>query len=142
DFPLALANVTSRKDGKTLYKPYVMLERKISGVDKDGKAFEGTIKVAVIGFTPPPILSWDKRWLDGKVDVQGVVEAAGNSNKLCRHGAVEVRPPKPCRALERSVLVQDDPFIDKGCPRQKIGEPGTGTAVFGKIHHLRPHVLR
>ena len=84
DFPLALANVTSRKDGKTLYKPYVMLERKISGVDKDGKAFEGTIKVAVIGFTPPPILSWDKRWLDGKVDVQGVVEAAGKYVPMAR----------------------------------------------------------
>jgi 2',3'-cyclic-nucleotide 2'-phosphodiesterase/3'-nucleotidase len=84
DFPLALANVTSRKDGQTLYKPYVMLERKITGVDKDGKTFEGKIKVAVIGFTPPPILSWDKRWLDGKVDVQGVVEAAGKYVPMAR----------------------------------------------------------
>jgi hypothetical protein len=53
-----------------------MLERTITGVDKDGKAFSGKIKVAVIGLTPTPILSWDKRWLDGKVDVQGVVETA------------------------------------------------------------------
>jgi len=75
-FPLVLSNVTSRKDGQTLYKPYVILERKIKGKDKDGKDIESTVKVAVIGFTPPPILSWDKRWLDGKVDVQGVVEAA------------------------------------------------------------------
>ena len=84
DFPLALANVSSRKDGQTLYKPYVMLERKITGVDKDGKTFEGKIKVAVIGFTPPPILSWGKRWLDGKVDVQGVVEAAGKYVPMAR----------------------------------------------------------
>lgn len=76
DFPLVLSNVTSKKDGQTLYKPYVILTRKIKGKDKDGKDIESTVKVAVIGFTPPPILSWDKRWLDGKVDVQGVVEAA------------------------------------------------------------------
>ena len=75
-FPLVLSNVTSRKDGQTLYKPYVILTRTVKGKDKDGKDIESTVKVAVIGFTPPPILSWDKRWLDGKVDVQGVVEAA------------------------------------------------------------------
>ncbi|MDD2991487.1 MAG: bifunctional 2',3'-cyclic-nucleotide 2'-phosphodiesterase/3'-nucleotidase [Zoogloea sp.] len=75
-FPLVLSNVTSRKDGQTLYKPYVILTRTVKGKDKDGKDIESTVKVAVIGFTPPPILSWDKRWLEGKVDVQGVVEAA------------------------------------------------------------------
>ncbi|GAB4087639.1 bifunctional 2',3'-cyclic-nucleotide 2'-phosphodiesterase/3'-nucleotidase [Hydrogenophaga soli] len=75
-FPLVLANVTSKKDGQTLYKPYTILTKKIAGKDKDGKAIESTVKVAVIGFAPPPILNWDKRWLDGKVDVQGVVETA------------------------------------------------------------------
>lgn len=76
EFPVVLANVTSTKDGKTLYKPYTIISKKISGKDKDGKTIESTVKVAVIGFVPPPILNWDKRWLEGKVEVQGVVEAA------------------------------------------------------------------
>ena len=75
-FPLVLANVTSKKDGAPLYKPYTLINKKVSAKDKDGKTIETTVKVAVIGFTPPAILQWDKRWLDGKVDVQGVVEAA------------------------------------------------------------------
>ncbi|MFZ5483447.1 MAG: bifunctional 2',3'-cyclic-nucleotide 2'-phosphodiesterase/3'-nucleotidase [Pseudomonadota bacterium] len=76
DFPLVLANVTSRKDGAPLYKPYTIIKKKVQGVDPNGKPVQATLKVAVIGFTPPPILAWDKRWLDGKVDVQGVVESA------------------------------------------------------------------
>lgn len=90
DFPLALANVTSRKDGNTLYPPYVMIDKKITGTDKDGKPFESTVKVAVIGFTPPGILAWDKRWLDGKVDVQGVVETAGKYVPMARAAGADL----------------------------------------------------
>ncbi|WP_240635956.1 bifunctional 2',3'-cyclic-nucleotide 2'-phosphodiesterase/3'-nucleotidase [Caldimonas tepidiphila] len=83
-FPLALSNVTSLKDGKPLFKPYVIVTKKISAKDKDGKNFETNLKVAVLGFTPPAILSWDKRWLDGKVEVQGVVEAAAKYVPMAR----------------------------------------------------------
>ena len=48
------------------------------------------MKVAVIGFAPPPILNWDKRWLDGKVDVQGVVEAATKYVPLARADGADI----------------------------------------------------
>jgi len=89
-FPLALANVTSKKDGKTLYKPYIILNKKVSAKDKDGKTIESTVKVAVIGFAPPPILLWDKRWLEGKVDVQGVVEAATKYVPMARADGADI----------------------------------------------------
>lgn len=89
-FPLVLANVSSKKDGATLYKPYTIINKKISGKDKDGKTIESTVKVAVIGFAPPPILAWDKRWLDGKVDVQGVVEAATKYVPLARAEGADI----------------------------------------------------
>ena len=106
NFPLVLANVTSRKDGQTLYKPYVILSRTLKGKDTNGKDIESTLKIAVIGFTPPPILSWDKRWLDGKVDVQGVVEAAQKYVAMARaegadlviaasHGGYDARSYSP-----------------------------------------------
>jgi 2',3'-cyclic-nucleotide 2'-phosphodiesterase/3'-nucleotidase len=89
-FPLVLANVTSKKDGQTLYKPYILLTKKVAGKDKEGKAIESTVKVAVIGFAPPPILNWDKRWLDGKVDVQGVVETAQKYVPMARAEGADV----------------------------------------------------
>ncbi len=89
-FPLVLANVTSKKDGAPLYKPYTILSKKVSAKDTDGKTIESTVKVAVIGFAPPPILNWDKRWLEGKVDVQGVVEAAQKYVPLARADGADI----------------------------------------------------
>jgi len=89
-FPLVLANVSSRKDGATLYKPYTIINKKVSAKDKDGKTIESTVKVAVIGFAPPPILLWDKRWLDGKVDVQGVVESATKYVPMARADGADI----------------------------------------------------
>ena len=56
----------------------------------------------------------------------------GGDHDLVAEGRQRLRP----------ILVEDDPLINKSCPRQKIGEPGIGTAVFGEIHHERTHVLR
>jgi 2',3'-cyclic-nucleotide 2'-phosphodiesterase/3'-nucleotidase len=76
DFPLVLANVFSAKTGKPLYAPWRILTRTIRVQAPDGSEREATIRVGVVGFTPPPILNWDKRNLEGKVTVMGVVEAA------------------------------------------------------------------
>ena len=55
-FSLVLANVSSKKDGATLYKPHTIISKKVSAKDKDGTTIESTVKVAVIGFAPPLIL--------------------------------------------------------------------------------------
>lgn len=76
NFPQVLANVLSSKDKNTLFKPYVILERMITATGPDGKTITAPIKVGVIGFTPPHILNWDKRWLEGKVYTDGIKEVA------------------------------------------------------------------
>ncbi|WP_280192646.1 bifunctional 2',3'-cyclic-nucleotide 2'-phosphodiesterase/3'-nucleotidase [Delftia sp. PS-11] len=75
-FPMALSNVYSSKTRQPLVQPYVILERKISARDKDGQAVELPIRIGVIGFTTPGIMSWDKRYLDGKLYTEGAVESA------------------------------------------------------------------
>lgn len=75
-YPMALANVISSKTKAPLVAPYVLLEREVSGTDSEGKAVKLPIKIGVIGFTTPGILGWDKRHLEGKVQVTGAVEAA------------------------------------------------------------------
>lgn len=76
DFPFVLANVFSVKTGQPLYAPWKILDRRIHVQAPDGSEHEATLRIGVIGFTPPPILQWDKRNLEGKVSVMGVVEAA------------------------------------------------------------------
>ncbi|MEW6371615.1 MAG: bifunctional 2',3'-cyclic-nucleotide 2'-phosphodiesterase/3'-nucleotidase [Pseudomonadota bacterium] len=75
-FPQVLANVYSVKTKQPLFEPWRIVEKKISGQDARGRKITATVKVGIIGFTPPTIMSWDKRWLEGKVYTTGVREAA------------------------------------------------------------------
>jgi 2',3'-cyclic-nucleotide 2'-phosphodiesterase / 3'-nucleotidase len=75
-FPIVLANVLSVKDRKPIFKPYVILNRTLKATGADGKAIDAPLKVGVIAFTPPKILDWDKRWLDGVVYTDGIKELA------------------------------------------------------------------
>ncbi len=75
-FPLVLANVLSVKDRKPLFKPYVVLNRTMKITDAKGNAVSAPIKIGVIAFTPPKIMDWDRRWLDGVVYTDGIKELA------------------------------------------------------------------
>ncbi|MGO4703101.1 bifunctional 2',3'-cyclic-nucleotide 2'-phosphodiesterase/3'-nucleotidase [Dyella sp. 2RAB6] len=75
-FPLVLANVFSTRDGAPIFKPWTVVEKSIQVVTPQGRTRSVPLRVGIIGFTPPPILEWDKQNLEGKVTVTGVVEAA------------------------------------------------------------------
>ena len=75
-FPQVLANVVSVKTGQPLFAPYKIITKTFSAVQPDGQTVQVPVKVGIIGFTPPTILAWDKRWLDGKVTTTGLVETA------------------------------------------------------------------
>jgi 2',3'-cyclic-nucleotide 2'-phosphodiesterase/3'-nucleotidase len=75
-FPLVLANVFSARDGQPIFQPWTVVTKTIDAYTADGSKLRVPLKVGIIGFTPPPIIDWDKRNLAGKVTVSGVVEAA------------------------------------------------------------------
>lgn len=75
-YPLVLSNVDSLETGKPVFKPWMILKRTLTATTPDGKTVTAPIRIAVIGFAPPPIMDWDKQHLQGKVRVLGVVEAA------------------------------------------------------------------
>jgi 2',3'-cyclic-nucleotide 2'-phosphodiesterase/3'-nucleotidase len=75
-FPQVLANVYSSKTHTQLFAPYRIISKKVSAVDANGKPVSALVKIGIIGFTPPTIVAWDKRWLEGKVTTEGVVETA------------------------------------------------------------------
>lgn len=75
-YPLVLSNVDSARDAKPIYPPWTMVEKTIAVTLPDGQTRRVPLRIAIIGFTPPPILEWDRHNLAGKVTVQGMVEAA------------------------------------------------------------------
>ncbi|MDJ0630399.1 MAG: bifunctional 2',3'-cyclic-nucleotide 2'-phosphodiesterase/3'-nucleotidase [Rhodobacter sp.] len=76
-FEVVLANVAKKqgagpRDDETLYDPYVILEKAVV----DGAGAMHRINVGIIGFTPPQIMNWDRRHLEGNVQVRDIVAAA------------------------------------------------------------------
>ncbi|MDI3338458.1 bifunctional 2',3'-cyclic-nucleotide 2'-phosphodiesterase/3'-nucleotidase [Defluviimonas aestuarii] len=77
NFPVVSANVaktlgaTPRED-ETLLKPYIILDREVT----DGTGTVHPIRVGLIGFVPPQIITWDRRHLEGKVETRDIVSAA------------------------------------------------------------------
>ncbi|OED48168.1 bifunctional 2',3'-cyclic-nucleotide 2'-phosphodiesterase/3'-nucleotidase [Leisingera sp. S232] len=77
DFPVVLSNVAKElgsgpRSDKPLFKPYTILEREM----EMGDGSKLPIKVGVIGFTPPQIMNWDRKHLEGKVQARDIVETA------------------------------------------------------------------
>jgi 2',3'-cyclic-nucleotide 2'-phosphodiesterase/3'-nucleotidase len=75
-FPQVLANVYSLKTKKPLFAPYRIIEKRVSAFDAKGRPIRATVRVGIIGFAPPTIMAWDKRWLEGRVYTQGLRETA------------------------------------------------------------------
>ncbi|NOD93618.1 bifunctional 2',3'-cyclic-nucleotide 2'-phosphodiesterase/3'-nucleotidase [Ruegeria sp. HKCCD4884] len=77
DFPVVLANVAKEKgasprEDKTFVQPYAILDREI----EVGDGTKHPIKIGVIGFTPPQIMNWDRKHLEGNVEARDIVETA------------------------------------------------------------------
>jgi 2',3'-cyclic-nucleotide 2'-phosphodiesterase / 3'-nucleotidase len=78
NFPFVCANLTkgqlaadATKD-ELFLKPYVIVDRKL----KDGAGAEHPIRIGLIGFVPPQIMTWDSRHLAGKAMTRDIVKAA------------------------------------------------------------------
>ena len=77
NFPVVNANVALElgsdptKD-KTLIPPYVILDHTVT----DGAGGAHPVKVGLIGFTPPQVMNWDRRHLEGNVQARDIVETA------------------------------------------------------------------
>ncbi|WP_299862919.1 bifunctional 2',3'-cyclic-nucleotide 2'-phosphodiesterase/3'-nucleotidase [uncultured Hoeflea sp.] len=78
NFPLVCANVTkgalaaNPRDDDLFFKPYIILDRTIT----DGAGQSHPIRIGVIGFVPPQIMTWDSRHLEGKAATRDIVKAA------------------------------------------------------------------
>ena len=134
-FPIVLANVVSVRTHKPLFAPYRIIERHVRAEDAAGQPVEATVKVGIIGFTTPTILSWDKRWLEGRVYTEGVVETARRYIPEMRkqgadvivaisHGGLDASPYSPTMENGNYYLAQ---------------VPGIDALLLGHAHQLFPN---
>ncbi|WP_299021463.1 bifunctional 2',3'-cyclic-nucleotide 2'-phosphodiesterase/3'-nucleotidase [uncultured Photobacterium sp.] len=72
DFPYVNANVYDLKTDKNLFTPYIIKTHTF----KDTDGVEHDVKVGYIGFVPPQIMIWDKKNLEGKVEVKDIKQTA------------------------------------------------------------------
>ncbi len=78
NFPLVCANLTkgalaaNARQDELFLKPYVILDRKV----KDGSGTEHQLRIGLIGFVPPQIMTWDAKNLAGKANARDIVKAA------------------------------------------------------------------
>jgi len=78
NFPFVCANLTkgalaaNPREDELFLKPYVILDKTI----KDGAGQEHPIRIGLIGFVPPQIMTWDSRHLTGKAMTRDIVKAA------------------------------------------------------------------
>ena len=68
DAPLLGANVVDATTGEPLHKPFTIVER-LPAANKP-------VKIGILGLTTPGSMVWDKAYLDGKVHIEDMVEAA------------------------------------------------------------------
>lgn len=66
-FPWLNANVKNASDGEPRFDPYLIEEMEIDGE---------TLKVGMIGFVPPQIMTWDRMHLEGHVEVDEIIDSA------------------------------------------------------------------
>lgn len=78
NFPMVCANVTkgalaaNPRDDQLFLKPYVIIDRSI----KDGAGTSNPIRIGLIGFVPPQIMTWDARHLAGNAATRDIVRTA------------------------------------------------------------------
>ncbi len=132
-YPLVLSNVYSKRDDQPIYPPYAVLERTLK-VQVDGKTIDAPIRIGIIGFTPPPIMMWDKRNLEGKVYTKGLVEAAREYLPKLRAQNVDFTIAISHGGIDRSQYTPDM----ENANLYLAQEPGIDVLLLGHSHTAFP----
>ena len=135
NFPLVLANVLSVKTGQPLFQPYAIIDKTVAATGPDGKAVTGSVKVGIIGFTPPTIMSWDKRWLDGQVFTTGLKEAAEKYVPEMRAKGADLVVVISHGGLDNSTYT---PTMENGSYHLST-VPGVDAMLIGHSHQVFPN---
>lgn len=134
-FPIVLSNVISLKTGKPLFAPYRIFDKRITATGPDGKPVQASVKVGIIGFTTPAIMGWDKRWLEGKVRMEGWREAAERYIPEMRAQGAELVVAIAHAGLDGALY---SPAMENGS-WHLAQVPGIDAMLIGHAHEVFPN---
>lgn len=136
NFPYVLSNVHAvdgdddPSNDRTYIQPYVILDRRV--MDDEGQWQD--IKVGVIGFTPPQIMSWDKENLEGRVTVRGIVETAEALVPEIREAGADI-----VVAIAHSGIASSHPDgLRENATAELAQVEGIDAILFGHAHSVFP----
>jgi len=131
-FPYVSANTTlDDGDGDLAndlpaFTPYVILERTFT----DDAGAKVALKVGVIGFVPPQIMTWDRHHLRGRITAQDIIESARRYVPEMRAKGADLVVAIPHSGFERGDLPR---FAENSVAR--LAEvPGIDAILFGHSH--------
>jgi len=126
--------VYSAKTKAPLFNPYQIITKTLTAIAPDGSTVQVPVNIGIIGFTPPTILSWDKRWLDGKVYTEGLVETAQKYVPEMRSKGADLVVAISHGGLDNSSY---DPTMENGnWHLSKV--PGIDAMLIGHSHQIFP----
>jgi len=148
-YPLVLSNVRSASGDAPIFEPYHLLSRTFQATLPDGSTRQVPLQIGVIGFTPPQVMTWDKRNLDGKVYATGIADAAGqfvpemrsagaNLVVALAHSGVDPGPSSPTME-NASWYLSQVPGIDAmvlGHSHDVFPNPGVAASVFNGMSNV------
>ncbi|WP_137152785.1 bifunctional 2',3'-cyclic-nucleotide 2'-phosphodiesterase/3'-nucleotidase [Devosia sp. FKR38] len=113
----------------TYIKPYIIVEKELV----DGQGVTKTIKIGLIGFLPPQIMTWDATNLEGKVNTRDIVETAtAYVPKMKAEGAELII------ALSHSGIAADQTTGAENASLQLAAVDGIDVVLTGHQHLVFP----
>ncbi|KAF1053447.1 MAG: 2',3'-cyclic-nucleotide 2'-phosphodiesterase/3'-nucleotidase [Burkholderia gladioli] len=137
NFPQVLSNVISAKTNQPLFQPYTIVTKTVSATAPDGTTVSAPVKVGIIGFTPPAIMNWDKRWLDGKVYTTGLKEATEKYIPEMRAKGADLIVAISHGDLDNSPYSPYSPTMENGS-WWLAQVPGIDAMLIGHSHQVFP----
>ena len=113
----------------TYIKPYLIVEKQLT----DGAGATKTIKIGLIGFLPPQIMTWDAAHLAGKVNTRDIVETAKAYVPKMREDGAEL-----IIALSHSGIAADQTTGAENSSLQLAAVEGIDVVLTGHQHLVFP----
>ncbi|NMA99403.1 MAG: bifunctional 2',3'-cyclic-nucleotide 2'-phosphodiesterase/3'-nucleotidase [Phyllobacteriaceae bacterium] len=114
----------------TYVEPYRIIEKELT----DGSGATHTIRIGVIGFLPPQILTWDSTHLAGKVVVRDIVETAEAWVPKIREEGADIVVALAHSGIEAGEHI---PFMENAA-LQLAGVDGIDVVLTGHQHLVFP----
>lgn len=135
EFPFVSANLVrgdlaaDALSDDTYITPYRIVEKELT----DGSGATKTIKVGLIGFLPPQIMTWDATHLEGKVNTRDIVETAKAYVPRMKEEGADI-----IVALSHSGIASDQTTGAENASLQLAGVEGIDVVLTGHQHLVFP----